>query len=54
MALILAAPRRLVEGDKCVRAAAWTGWRPTDMCGHRIFSKKRGILGVGRIGQAVA
>jgi glyoxylate reductase len=54
MALILAAPRRLVEGDKCVRAGQWTGWRPTGMRGHRIGGRKLGILGMGRIGQAVA
>jgi glyoxylate reductase len=54
MALILAAPRRLIEGDKLVRAGAWTGWRPVGMRGHRIGGKKLGILGMGRIGQAVA
>jgi glyoxylate reductase len=54
MALILAAPRRLIEGDKLVRSGEWTGWRPTGMRGHRIGGKKLGILGMGRIGQAVA
>jgi glyoxylate reductase len=54
MALILAAPRRLIEGDKLVRSGKWTGWRPTGMRGHRIGGKKLGILGMGRIGQAVA
>ena len=54
MALILAVPRRLVEGDKLVRAGEWTGWRPTGMRGNRIGGKKLGILGMGRIGQAVA
>jgi glyoxylate reductase len=54
MALILAAPRRLVEGDKLVRAGKWTGWAPTSMRGHRIGGRKLGILGMGRIGQAVA
>ncbi len=54
MALILAAPRRLVEGDKLVRSGGWTGWAPTSMRGHRIGGKKLGILGMGRIGQAVA
>jgi glyoxylate reductase len=54
MALILAVPRRLVEGDKLVRAGEWTGWSPTGMRGHRIGGKKLGILGLGRIGQAVA
>ncbi|MCW3838062.1 2-hydroxyacid dehydrogenase [Sphingomonas canadensis] len=54
MALILAAPRRLAEGDKLVRAGQWTGWAPTAMRGHRIGGRKLGILGMGRIGQAVA
>ncbi len=54
MALILATPRRLVEGDKLVRTGGWTGWCPTSMRGHRIGGKKLGILGMGRIGQAVA
>ena len=54
MALILAVPRRLVEGDELVRAGGWTGWAPTSMRGHRIGGKKLGILGMGRIGQAVA
>ncbi|MBO9712068.1 D-glycerate dehydrogenase [Sphingomonas sp.] len=54
MALILATPRRLVEGDKLVRAGQWTGWSPTGMRGHRIGGRKLGILGMGRIGQAVA
>ena len=54
MALILAVPRRLVEGDELVRAGSWKGWAPTSMRGHRIGGKKLGILGMGRIGQAVA
>lgn len=54
MALILAAPRRMVEGDKLVRSGQWGGWSPTGMRGHRIGGKKLGILGMGRIGQAVA
>ncbi|MDF2385911.1 D-glycerate dehydrogenase [Nostoc ellipsosporum NOK] len=54
MALILAVPRRLVEGDELVRAGGWTGWAPTSMRGHRIGGKTLGILGMGRIGQAVA
>lgn len=54
MALILAAPRRLVEGDKLVRSGQWRGWAPTAMRGHRIGGKKLGILGMGRIGAAVA
>ena len=54
MALILALPRRLVEGDKLVRGHAWRGWSPTHMLGHRVGGKLLGIVGMGRIGQAVA
>jgi glyoxylate reductase len=54
MALILAAPRRLTEGERRVRAGEWTGWSPTSMLGHRIWGKRLGIIGMGRIGQAVA
>lgn len=54
MALILSVPRRLVEGDKLVRSGGWRGWSPTSMRGHRIGGRKLGILGMGRIGQAVA
>ncbi len=54
MALMLAVPRRLVEGEKLIRRGAWTGWSPTSMLGHRIWGKRLGIIGMGRIGQAVA
>ena len=54
MALILAVPRRLSEGERLVRAGAWHGWGPTSMLGHRIWGKRLGIIGMGRIGQAVA
>jgi glyoxylate reductase len=54
MALILAVPRRLVEGERDLRAGVWKGWAPTWMLGHRIFGKRLGIVGMGRIGQAVA
>lgn len=54
VALLLAAPRRLVEGDRLVRSARWAGWSPTFMIGHRISGKRLGIIGMGRIGQAVA
>lgn len=54
MALILAVPRRLVEGEKLVRSGKWEGWGPTVMLGHRIHGKRLGIIGMGRIGQAVA
>ena len=54
MALILAAPRRLTEGDRLVRGGSWQGWAPTSMLGQRIWGKRLGIIGMGRIGQAVA
>ncbi|UUL82765.1 2-hydroxyacid dehydrogenase [Sphingomonas qomolangmaensis] len=54
MALIVGVPRRLAEGEKLVRSGAWTGWSPTAMLGHRIGGKTLGIVGMGRIGQAVA
>jgi glyoxylate reductase len=54
MALILAVPRRLAEGERLVRAGEWHGWSPTFMLGHRIWGKRLGIIGMGRVGQAVA
>ena len=54
MALILAVPRRIAEGDRRARAASWTGWSPTGMLGHRINGKRLGIIGMGQIGQAIA
>ena len=54
MMLILSVPRRLVEGSRLVREGAWTGWTPTAMLGHCIGGKQLGIIGMGRIGQAVA
>ena len=54
MSLILAVPRRIVEGDKRTRMGNWAGWSPTGMLGHRINGKRLGIVGMGRIGQAVA
>jgi len=54
MALILAVPRRLVEGVKELEADHFHGWSPSWMLGHRIWGKRLGILGMGRIGQAVA
>jgi glyoxylate reductase len=56
MALILAVPRRLAEGARILKDADndWHGWSPTWMLGHRIFGKRLGIVGMGRIGQAVA
>jgi glyoxylate reductase len=54
MALLLAVPRRLAEGERLIRSGAWTGWSPTFMLGRRISGKRLGIVGMGRIGQAVA
>ena len=55
MALILAVPRRLAEGAQVLLGDKdWTGWTPTWMLGHRIWGKRLGIVGMGRIGQAVA
>lgn len=54
MALILAVPRRLAEGVGALSAGDWQGWSPTWMLGHRIYGKRLGIVGMGRIGQAVA
>ncbi len=55
MALILAVPRRLAEGALVLTGdREWGGWSPTWMLGHRIWGKRLGIVGMGRIGQAVA
>src|SRR6266550_1886089 len=55
MALILAVPRRLAEGATVLTGDKdWTGWTPTWMLGHRIGGKRLGIIGMGRIGRAVA
>jgi len=54
MALILAVPRRLVEGAEELKAEHFSGWSPSWMLGHRIWGKRLGIVGMGRIGQAVA
>ena len=54
MALILSVPRRLAEGEKLVRSGEWDGWRPSGMLGHRVGGKTLGIVGFGRIGEAVA
>jgi glyoxylate reductase len=54
MALIVSVPRRLAEGEKLVRSGQWAGWSPSSMMGHRIGGKALGIVGMGRIGQAVA
>ncbi len=54
MALILAVARRIVEGARVVPSGEWAGWAPTWMLGHRITGKRLGIVGMGRIGQALA
>jgi glyoxylate reductase len=54
MALILAVARRLAEGERLARSGEWSGWGPTSMLGHRIWGKRLGIVGMGRIGSALA
>lgn len=54
MALILAVARRVPEGERLARSGEWGGWRPTAMLGHRIWGKRLGIVGMGRIGSALA
>ncbi|HEU5407956.1 MAG TPA: D-glycerate dehydrogenase [Nitrospira sp.] len=53
-ALLLALTRRVVEGDVWVRTGHWPGWTPTQMLGADVSGKTLGIIGMGRIGQAVA
>ncbi len=52
--LMLMAARRAGEGERELRAGAWTGWRPTHLLGTRVHGATLGIVGLGRIGQAVA
>ena len=54
MALILAVSRRVAEGERMIRSGEWSGWAPTSMLGHRIWGKRLGIVGMGRIGRALA
>ena len=54
MALILAVARRVGEGERLIRGGKWQGWSPTFMLGQRLWGKRLGILGMGRIGQALA
>ena len=54
MALILAVSRRIVEGAQVVAAGKFEGWTPTWMCGRKLWGKRLGIVGMGRIGQALA
>ena len=54
MGLILAVSRRIVEGAEVVAAGKFEGWTPTWMCGRKLWGKRLGIVGMGRIGQALA
>ncbi|MFM9976230.1 MAG: 2-hydroxyacid dehydrogenase [Beijerinckiaceae bacterium] len=54
MGLILSVSRRLVEGSQAIPSGEWGGWTPTWMLGRRITGKRLGIVGMGRIGQALA
>ena len=54
MTLILSACRRAGEGERLVRSGQWLGWLPTQMLGTHVTGKRVGIVGMGRIGQAVA
>ena len=53
-ALLLAVSRRVVEGDRWIREGTWAGWAPTQMLGTDVSGKTLGIIGMGRIGRAVA
>ena len=54
MTLLLSTARRAGEGERLVRAGEWQGWHPTQMLGHHVTGKRVGIVGMGRIGQAIA
>jgi len=54
MTLLLMIARRAGEGERELRAGRWTGWRPTHMMGAEVTGKTLGVLGMGRIGAAVA
>ncbi len=54
MALILAITRRIPEGQAVMQAGTWQGWAPTAFMGGRVGGRRLGIIGMGRIGQAVA
>ena len=54
MAGIIGVPRRIREGVQLIRSGEWTGWAPTSMLGTKLGGKTLGIIGMGRIGQAVA
>ena len=54
MTLLLISARRASEGERMLRAGGWTGWAPTQMLGAHVTGKRLGVIGMGRIGQAVA
>lgn len=54
LTLILMTARRAGEGERLVRAGRWTGWHPTQMLGMHVTGRTVGIIGMGRIGQAIA
>ena len=54
LALILMAARRAAEGDRLVRQGNWRGWQPMDMLGQHVTGKTLGVIGMGRIGTAIA
>ncbi|PCD78100.1 2-hydroxyacid dehydrogenase [Pseudothioclava arenosa] len=54
MTLILMSARRAGEGERMLRAGRWTGWQPTQMLGLHVTGKRLGIIGMGRIGKAIA
>ena len=54
LTLILMTARRAGEGERLLRKGAWTGWHPTQMLGMHVTGKRLGIIGMGRIGQAIA
>ncbi|MCV2888649.1 2-hydroxyacid dehydrogenase [Ruegeria aquimaris] len=54
MTLLLTTARRAGEGERLVRSGRWEGWHPTQMLGHHVTGKHVGIVGLGRIGQAIA
>ncbi|WP_126976088.1 2-hydroxyacid dehydrogenase [Frigidibacter oleivorans] len=54
LTLILMTARRAAEGERLVRSGRWTGWEPTQMLGRHVTGKRLGIVGMGRIGRAIA
>lgn len=54
MTLLMSTARRAGEGERLVRSGQWHGWHPTQMLGHHVTGKRVGIIGMGRIGQAIA